>query len=162
MKHYFQSGLVLVAGVLGAAAATGHADQNPTAVHPVSDIRQALLRHFLWKTNTPIRDFADTFIAEADAHHLDWRLLPSLAIVESGGGQRNRRNNLFGWNNGASRFVSATEAIHHVAQALSEARPYKGKDLRGKLAAYNPNPDYLRSVMGVMHRISPVPVPEAL
>lgn len=162
MKQYFQSGLVLVAGVLGVAAVTGFADQNPAAAHPVTDIRQAILKHFLGENNTRIRDYADTFIAEADAHHLDWRLLPSLAIVESGGGQRNRRNNLFGWNNGVSRFVSATEAIHHVAEALAEARPYKGKDLKGKLAAYNPAPDYWRHVMNVMQHISPVLVPESL
>src|SRR5580704_15810645 len=143
MKQYIHSGLVLMAGVLGAAGATGYADQNPTAAHGKCDIRQAILRHFLRESSTSIDRYAETFIAEADAHHLDWRLLPSLAIIESGGGQRNRRNNLFGWNNGASRFSSATEAIHHVAVALAEARPYKGKDLRGKLAAYNPTPGYL-------------------
>jgi hypothetical protein len=162
MKHYLQSGLVLAAGVLGAAAATGYADQNPSAARPIFDIRQELLRSFLTKCNSPVASYAATFIAEADAHQLDWRLLPSLAVVESGGGQRNRRNNLFGWNNGASRFVSATEAIHHVAEALTNARPYKGKDLRGKLAAYNQTPGYLRHVMGVMQRISPVLAPDSL
>ena len=162
MKYHIHSGLVLMAGVLGAAAATGYADQNPTATHPVSDIRQAILRHFLRERGTPLEGYAETFIAEADAHHLDWRLLPSLAIIESGGGQRNHRNNLFGWNNGESRFSTATEAIHHVAEALAEARPYKGKDLRGKLAAYNPTPGYLSHVMGMMRRISPVLAPEAL
>ena len=105
--------------------------------------------------------YAATFIEEADSHHLDWRLLPSLAIVESGGGQRDRRNNIFGWANGASRFSSAAEAIHHVAEALAEARPYRGKDLKGKLAAYNPTPGYLRVVTGVMRRISPVAVAES-
>ena len=162
MKQYIQHGLVLMAGVLGAAAATGYADQNPTALHPVSDIRQAILRHFLGENNSPVKDYAGTFIAEADAHHLDWRLLPSLAMVESGAGRRNRRNNLFGWNNGASRFASATDAIHHVAEALANARPYKGKDLRGKLATYNPNPGYMQLVTGVMRRISPVLAPETL
>lgn len=161
MKHYIQHGLVLMAGVLGVAGATGYADQNPTATHR-PDSRGSILSRFLREAGTPIADYAETFIAEADAHHLDWRLLPSLAIIESGGGQKNRRNNLFGWNNGASHFASATEAIHHVAEALAEARPYKGKDLRGKLAAYNSSPDYLQHVMRVMRRISPVPMPDAL
>jgi len=88
--------------------------------------------------------------------------LPSLAVIESGGGQRNRRNNIFGWANGASRFASAAEAIHHVAEALAEARPYKGKDLPGKMAAYNPAPGYHRLVAAVMRRISPVLMPEVL
>src|SRR5580704_15489093 len=162
MKHYLKHGLVLMAGVLGVAGATGYADQNPTATHWLNDSRESILSRFLRETGTPIAGYAETFIAEADAHQLDWRLLPSLAIIESGGGQKNRRNNLFGWNNGASRFASATDAIHYVAEALANARPYKGKDLRGKLAAYNPSPDYLRHVMGVMRQISPVLAPDAL
>jgi hypothetical protein len=157
---YLQSGLMLVAGVLGAAAATGHADNNP-ATDRKTDVRESVLRKFLQDASAPVAKYAATFIAEADSHHLDWRLLPSLAIVESGGGKRDRRNNIFGWANGASRFSSATEAIHHVAEALADARPYRGKDLKGKLAAYNPSPNYLRVVTGVMRRISPVAVAES-
>jgi hypothetical protein len=160
MKHYFQSGVVLVAGFLGAAAATSYADHDPAA-NRKPDVREGVLRRFLKEASSPVEGYAATFIAEADSHHLDWRLLPSLAIVESGGGQKDRRNHIFGWANGASRFSSATEAIHHVAEALAEARPYRGKDLKGKLAAYNPTPGYLRVVTGVMRRISPVAVAES-
>jgi hypothetical protein len=160
MKHYFQSGVVLVAGFLGAAAATSYADHDP-ATNRKPDVREGILRKFLKEASSPVASYAATFIAEADSHHLDWRLLPSLAIVESGGGKRDRRNNIFGWANGASRFSSAYEAIHHVAEALADARPYRGKDLKGKLAAYNPSPDYLRVVTGVMRRISPVAVVES-
>jgi hypothetical protein len=159
---YLQSGLVLMAGVLGAVAATGHADHDLSKNHMKSDIREAILRRFLIENRSPVEVYAETFILEADAHQLDWRLLPSLAIVESGGGQRNLRNNFFGWDNGAVRFSTATEAIHFVAEALAEARPYKGKDLMGKLAAYNPNPGYWRLVTAVMERISPLPMPDAL
>jgi hypothetical protein len=160
MKHYIQSGIVIVAGFLGAAAATGYADHDP-ATDRKPDVRESVLRKFLQEASSPVESYAATFIAEADSHHLDWRLLPSLAIVESGAGQRERRNNIFGWANGASRFSSVTEAIHHVAEALAESRPYRGKDLRGKLAAYNPTPGYLRVVTGVMRRISPVAVAES-
>ena len=158
--RYFQSGIVLVAGVLGAAAATGYADHDP-ATDRKTDVREGILRKFLQEASSPVEQYAATFIAEADAYHLDWRLLPSLAIVETGGGRKNRRNNIFGWANGASRFSSAAEAIHQVAEALAEARPYRGKDLKGKLAAYNPSPNYLRVVTGVMRRISPVAVTES-
>jgi hypothetical protein len=160
MKQYLQSGIVLVAGFIGAAAATGYADHDPAA-NRKPDVRESILRNFLREASSPAESYAATFIAEADSHHLDWRLLPSLAIVESGGGQKDRRNNIFGWANGASRFSSAAEAIHHVAEALAEARPYRGKDLRGKLAAYNPTPGYLRVVTGVMRRISPAAVAES-
>ena len=159
---YLQSGLVLMAGVLGAAAATGYANHDAVTIHKKRDVREAILRRFLKERHSPVESYAETFIEEADAHRLDWRLLPSLAIIESGGGQRNLRNNFFGWNNGASRFSTATEAIHHVAEALAEAKPYKGKDLAGKLAAYNPAPGYRRAVTAVMARISAVAVPGAL
>ncbi len=82
--------------------------------------------------------------------------------MESGAGQRNKRNNFFGWNNGEDRFSTATEAIHHVAEALANARPYKGKDLLGKLAVYNRAPGYRKLVTGVMAQICPVAAPEAL
>jgi hypothetical protein len=156
---YLHSGLVFMAGVLGAAAATSYADHNPAIMHRKSDIREAILRRFLKEKRSPVEGYAEAFIQEADSHRLDWRLLPSLAIVESGAGQRNLRNNFFGWNNGVSRFSTATEAIHHVAEALAEARPYKGKDLAGKLAAYNRTPGYRRLVTAVMEQISPLTVP---
>jgi len=148
-----------MASVLGAATATGHADHDP-APHRKSHIREAILSRFFRESHCPVESYAAAFIMEADAHHLDWRLLPSLAFIESGGGQKNHRNNIFGWDNGSRRFSSATEAIHHVARALAESRPYRGKDLAGILAAYNPSPGYRRVVTAVMERISPVAVGE--
>ena len=156
------SGLVLVAGFLGVAAATGYAEHDASAVHRKFDIRETILRKFFKENHCPAESYAETFILEADSHKLDWRLLPSLAMVESGGGQRQRKNNYFGWDNGVSRFNSATEAIHHVAQALAEGRSYKGKDTNGKLAAYNKAPEYRELVLGVMRRISPLTVADVL
>lgn len=161
MKHYLHSGVVLLAGILGAAAATASADHDQTPTHQKSDVREAILRRFLKESHSPVEIYAETFIQEADAHHLDWRLLPSLAIVESGGGQKNRKNNIFGWDNGVSRFSTATEAIHHVAEALEGARPYKGKDLRGKLFSFNRTPGYHRLVTRVMEKISAEVEPQA-
>lgn len=157
-----KSGLVLVAGFLGAAAATGHADHNVTKAHPKPDVRIGLLRHFLKEKHSPAASYAETFILEADTHGLDWRLLPSLAFVESGGGKNCRKNNLFGWANGASTFSSVTAAIHEVATALAEGRPYKGKSTQAKLEAYNESPDYKSLVSSVMRRISPVVLPQSL
>ncbi len=156
MKFYLQSGLVLVAGILGAAAATAHADHEAVPTQQKTDCREAILRRFLSVSHSPLATYASSLIAEADSHHLDWRLLPSLAIVESGGGLHNRKNNAFGWDNGASKFATATEAIHHVAEALETARPYRGKNLKGKLLAYNRAPGYARLVADVMWSISPV------
>lgn len=158
---YLQSGVVLIAGVLGAAAATSHADHNVDA-NRKTDVREAILRRFLQENHSPVESYARNFIQEADSHKLDWRLLPSLAFVESGAGQTSKRNNIFGWNNGAYRFANAATAIHHVAEALADAKPYKGKDLLGKLAAYNQTPGYRKLVLGVMTQICPVAAPASL
>jgi hypothetical protein len=158
----FQSGLVLMAGFLGAAAATTHADFDITRAHPGKDVRVGLLRHFLNEKEAPAARYAETFILEADTHGLDWRLLPSLAFVESGGGKHCRLNNLFGWDNGSSKFSSVTAAIHQVARSLAEGRSYRGKSTQGKLEAYNEAPEYKSLVTGVMRRISPRILPESL
>jgi len=80
--------------------------------------------------------------------------------VESGGGKYAKGNNLFGWANGKAAFESFGDAIHHVASVLALGRPYRGKDLNGKLLAYNHNSDYKVIVTRVMRQISPTPLVE--
>ncbi len=92
---------------------------------------------------------------------LDWRLLPSLALVESGGGRHSKGNNLFGWANGKSTFTSIGSAIHHVAQVLAHGPAYRGKDLNAKLLTYNHGPDYRVMVQNIMNQIAPQPQLEA-
>jgi hypothetical protein len=82
-------------------------------------------------------------------------LLPSLALVESGGGRTAKGNNLFGWANGKSTFSTIGEAIHTVASALAHGTAYRGKDIGGKLAAYNHGTDYSAMVLAIMRQISP-------
>lgn len=159
MKRFLQSGLVILAGVLGSAAATAHADQDITKNRKKFDLREAVLRRFLKEHKCPSESFAGVFVAEADAHGLDWRLLPSLAYVETGAGRQAKGNNLFGWANGKTRFDSISEAIHLVATSLAEGRSYRNKDLTGKLRAYNRNRGYHALVTGVMERIAPSPLP---
>ena len=94
------------------------------------------------------------FIQEADIHHLDWRLLPGLSMVESGGGRSYRGNNVFGWNNGNSSFSTVREGIHQVASRLAHSRSYRDKGVTEKLRAYNPNEGYSDSVKLMMRRMS--------
>lgn len=154
MKHLMQSGIIICAGVLGLAAATTQTDQV-TKIRKKFDLREVILRKFFNRTHCPAENYAGVFVAEADAHGLDWRLLPSLSIVESGGGKHAAGNNLFGWANGATSFSSISEAIHHVAAALSLGKSYRGKNLEGKLFAYNPRTDYKAMVTAIMQQISP-------
>jgi hypothetical protein len=155
MKRFLHSGIVIVAGVLGIASASMHADQDVTKMRKKFDLREAVLRRFFRENHCPAENFAGVFVQEADAHGLDWRLLPSLSMIESGGGKHAPGNNLFGWANGKTSFESFTAAIHHVATFLEIGRPYRGKDLDGKLITYNRRPDYRALVTDVMRQIAP-------
>lgn len=148
---------MIFAGVLGIAAVTAQAEPDVTKTSKKFDLRESILRRFLNNHHCPEAPYAPVFVKEADTHGLDWRLLPSLSIVESGGGKYARGNNLFGWANGKSTFDSIGEAIHHVAEALSYGRAYRGKNLAAKLATYNHRTDYKDMVMSIMRQISATP-----
>jgi hypothetical protein len=158
MNRYLQSGVVIFAGVLGIAAGSVTPNQDITKTKKKFDLRSTILRKFLNENHCPDQDYAEMFIAEADTHGLDWRLLPSIAMVESGGGRTAKSNNLFGWANGKATFRGFGEAIHEVASSLSGAKSYKGKDTRGKLLAFNQETtDYSAIVMAIMRQISARP-----
>jgi hypothetical protein len=157
MKRFLPSGIMIFAGVLGIAAATAQAEQDVTKTSKKFDLRETILRRFLRDHHCPDASYAPVFVKEADTHRLDWRLLPSLSFVESGGGKHARGNNLFGWANGRWTFDSIGEAIHHVAEVLSYGRAYRGKTLEAKLATYNHNIDYKTMVLRVMRQISATP-----
>lgn len=155
MKRFLPSGLMIFAGVLGIATASVHSEQDVSKHRKKFDLREVILRKFLKDKHCPDQEFTEMFIAEADAHGLDWRLLPSLALVESGGGRAQKGNNLFGWANGKQTFTSIGDAIHTVASSLAHGRAYRGKDVGGKLAAYNQGTDYPAMVLEIMRQISP-------
>src|ERR1700761_5669932 len=54
-----------------------------TAQPAAPDSRPIRLRQFFGKLHCPIVDMAEDFVHAADDNHLDWRLLPSIAIIES-------------------------------------------------------------------------------
>jgi hypothetical protein len=155
MKRFLPSGLMFFAGVLGIAAATTHSDQDVTKIRKKFDLREAILRKFFNDNHCPVEPYSGLFVSEADEHKLDWRLLPSLSFVESGGGKYAHGFNLFGWANGKTTFDSISDAVHHVAAALSLGKAYRGKDLAGKLLTYNPRAEYSFAVTNVMKKIYP-------
>ena len=126
----------------------------PQAVQPKQDSRLVRLQRFLFQNRYPVHRLAGDFIEAADNQELDWRLLPSIAVVESGGGKHCRNNNVFGWANGRARFRSIRDGIHHVAQKLASEKQFRNKDVDGILRAYNPQyRDYARRVKAVMDLI---------
>ncbi len=119
------------------------------------DPRILSLRRFFQRNNSPAQHLSDVFIREADTNGLDWRLLPGLALVESGGGKHCQKFNLFGWKNGKASFVSFTDGIRQVAWNLSNSHYYRNKSIDRMLLTYNKDPQYRVKVMSVMRRISP-------
>jgi hypothetical protein len=148
-------GLVVFAGLLATPAIP-----TPQPMEQKSELqndpRVARLEEFFEGQDCPITELSADFVAAADTRDLDWRLLPSIAVIESGGGKRFKNNNVFGWNNCKDRFDSVRHGIHYVAERLANSRLYKDKDTDEILRTYNPqHRDYPARVKAVMNRIGP-------
>jgi hypothetical protein len=160
MIRKISGGLVVFAGIVSLPGAVSQqqavvprgparsADHRP-------DPRLMCLQKFFAQSNCPALQLADVFLQAADDNHLDWRLLPSLSWVESGGGMAAPNNNLFGWACGKAHFDSLAAGIHQVGFHLAHRPPYKHKNVAQILAVYNPNPDYAQRVTSVMRQIAP-------
>lgn len=132
------------------------ASKGPAHVRP--DVRTARLHRFLTRIHSPVAPLSAEFVREADKNHLDWRLLPSISVVESSGGKYYRNNNIFGWDGGNAVFSSVRDGIHQVAFRLGQSPLYKNRSLMGKLQLYNSaDDDYTSKVLDVMRQISPLP-----
>jgi hypothetical protein len=136
---------------------------KPQISHPavpkasLNDPRTVRLASFFSRLQCPVRSLAGDFVTAADENHLDWRLLPSISVIESGGGRAYKNNNIFGWSNGAVMFPSIRRSIHEVAYKLGRSPLYRRSNTVGKLRTYNSDQDYVQNVVAVMNRISPQP-----
>ncbi len=119
-----------------------------------SDLRADALRSYFHSIHSPLAPLANDFVQAADRNGLDWRLLPSIAMVESSGGIHYKNRNVFGWGNGHIKFRSIRSSIHYLASRLSRSRLYAGKDLVAVLRTYNSvRPEYPERVMRFMRRL---------
>jgi len=153
--------LVLPMGVCLEQA--GSAPRIPTPAPSVSqpkaheaDPRTERLKNYFSSLHCPVSYLSAEFIRASDENGLDWRLLPSISVIESGGGKAYKNNNLFGWANGDYLFSTLKAGIHEVAYKLGRSPLYRNRDVPAKLHLYNPNQEYATNVMTVMTRISPV------
>jgi hypothetical protein len=145
-------GLFVFAGLLATPAATKLEQALPAPCKP-RDSRVVRLQRFLQERDCPVSRFASDFIEAADRFDLDWRLLPSISYVESGGGKEYRGNNIFGWGNGLQAFPSIRAGIRLVASRLAKSNLYRHKNLDEVLRTYNPNVTYGTRVKAVMVRL---------
>ncbi len=161
MRQVVSKGVVFLAIVLPPAA---NIAAQPKFICPMpmsmerkyaKDPRLALLKKFFSDNECPVKDLSVDFLVAADRNGLDWRLLPSIAFIESTAGKAYQNNNIFGWDNGDVRFASIKDGIHSVGEELANSRFYRGKTLDQKLRTYNRFAHYPGSVKSVMAQIGP-------
>ena len=97
--------ILLVAGLMVLPSSVSFRQQNATASINAGDPRLRRLEEFFAKRDCPLRAAAADFLIAADQNALDWRLLPSISMVESSGGKDYRNNNVFGWNSCRDRLL---------------------------------------------------------
>jgi hypothetical protein len=148
----------MFAGLL-AAPVLPHTLDNAHVKEMNSDPRFVVLKRFFDQRDAPASAHVQDFIVAADHNKLDWRLLPSISVVESGGGKEFRNNNILGWASCKEKFPSVKAGIHSVANRLSTSKLYKNKSVDGILRTYNSNIDYPARVKRVMASISPAVKP---
>ena len=90
-----------------------------------NDNRAQILEDFLNSYNSPLSAYSGDFVKSADKYNLDWRLVASIAGVESTFGKHIPYNsqNAWGWGiygDNVLRFNSWPEAIETISKGLRE------------------------------------------
>lgn len=116
--------------------------------------------------NMPLLGYGFKMAKEAKRNGLDWKLLPAIAIQESGGGKHaiwRCKNNPFGWASCDVKFENIDHAIEIVALNLAGGNPktekyYKNKDSKEKLHYYNGTvvSHYPQTVLAIMDKFDTI------
>ncbi|MDE1851017.1 MAG: hypothetical protein KGH54_04485 [Candidatus Micrarchaeota archaeon] len=96
------------------------------------DGRVERLKQFFASYHSPLEPYAEKIVSEADTYDLDFRLLPAIAMQESGLCRRMPKDSYNCWGFGiyggkVTRFDNFPEAIHTVTKTL--ATKYKQNGL---------------------------------
>lgn len=146
---------LLAAVLVGVASQSTTADtvQDLYPAGPYQDTRRAKLQTFFKTYQCPEPYYVDEYLREADAHGIDFRLLPALSVRETTCGEYDHLNNHWGWDSGRISFGTVPSGIHFVTARLAESPYYKGKALEEKLRVYNPNARYVEEIKQLMREI---------
>lgn len=125
------------------------------------DGRTAKLRRYLRSLNSPLFDYADLLVEEADKYNYDYRLLVAIALQESTGCKviPHDSYNCWGWGiygNKITRFSSYEEAIRTVSKGIKQNYLDKGLITTEQIMSkYTPgsNGSWSRAVTFFFHRI---------
>lgn len=102
------------------------------------DGRAKIIEDFFNNYKSPLGNYGKNFIETADKYNLNWRLLPAIAMQESGGGKKVITNsfNPFGYGIYGKLVISFNswdEAIERVGKALREDYLNKGLKNPGQI-----------------------------
>jgi hypothetical protein len=92
----------------------------------ITDMRPILVANFLSKT--PLEPFSKYIVEVADRYQIDYRLIPAIAMKESGGGAAINQvtHNAWGFENGSTKFDTWETAIDTVGRTLKTRYIAKG------------------------------------
>ena len=130
--YRYQPGSFAVSTNSVAYAALPTAQNNFSAEITQNDGRKEKIRQFFAKYNSPLEPYAGDVVDAADQYGLDHRLIPAIAMQESGLCKTIPDNSYNCWGFGiygktVTRFVDYKEGIYTVTKAL--AIRYKNKGL---------------------------------
>jgi hypothetical protein len=113
-----------------------------------------VLEDFFGELGSPLKHNAHQFVAVADKYSLDYRLLPSIACMESSCGKYLIPNtyNPFGWGIYGSQYIAFKnydEAIDVVGKGISENYISKGLNTPEKIAPIYTPPNHYNWLAGV-------------
>lgn len=106
-------------------ASGSSANLKPSIEIKTIDNRADILESFLKQYDSPLASHAEDFIFYADKYNLDWRLVASIAGLESTFGKRIPYESYNGWGWGVYgdnviRFDSWTDGIETISKGLRE------------------------------------------
>lgn len=92
----------------------------------IDDMRPYHVANFL--KNTRLEPYAHYMVQVSDKYEIDYRLIPAIAMKESGGGNKvkGESHNAWGWENGRTYFDSWEQAIETVGKTLKTKYVDKG------------------------------------
>lgn len=124
------------------------------------DNRAKVLKTYLKKYNSPLADYSDVFIQEADKNDIDWKLVTAISGVESTYGKAIPVNSYNGWGfgiygNHVLRFGSWEEGIATVSHSLRHdyMNKYGAKDVYEIGSIYAASPTWASRVSYNMSQI---------
>lgn len=92
----------------------------------IKDNRPYIVENFL--KDTPLEPYSGEIVSTADKYQLDYRLIPAIAMKETGGGKAAPSGsfNAWGFENGKTIFASWESAIESVGKTLKTRYADKG------------------------------------